>query len=274
MKKFRMICLDIDGTLINSDHRITEKTKNVIQRVTKELKIPTVLVSARPPSGIFFLQEELRIDGPVICYSGALIVEKPSKILFNVTIGSDWVRKIYDIARAEKVHISIYKEDKWYVEDMDKWAIQEGQIINSVPAIVEYRSLIEKWDLEGNGPNKILCMGDPKQIEKFNDRLKSENFELNVYLSKSTYLEIMPKGASKTSAIEFLKERYVVDQSEIIAIGDNYNDVDMIKFAGMGIAMGNAPDEVKIQADEITLTNDEDGAAVAIEKYILSYVDC
>lgn len=267
MSKYKMICLDIDGTLVNSKHQITDKTKNVIQRLTRDFNIPVILVSARPPSGIFFLQEELNIVQPIICYSGALIAEKPYKVLLNVTIETEYLRRIYEIAKAENIHISIYKDDKWYVEEMDKWAAQEGKITNLVPEVAEYNSLFQKWKAEGKGANKILCMGEPGCIDKLNERLMTGGFGLNIYPSKPTYLEIMPKGASKTSAIEFLRQRYSLEQSEIVAIGDNYNDVDMIKYAGLGIAMGNAPEHVKLQADEVTLSNDEDGVAAAVEKH-------
>jgi Cof subfamily protein (haloacid dehalogenase superfamily) len=267
MKQYKMICLDIDGTLVNSKHQVTDKTKRVVKRVADKIGIPVILVSARPPRGIFFLQEELNIVQPIICYSGALIVERPSKILFNVIIEASYVKKIYDIAKEENIHVSIYKDDKWYVEILDKWALQEGEITNSLPEVSVYNDLLGKWEVEGTGPNKILCMGEPEQIEALNTKLKEEGFDLNIYPSKPAYLEIMPKGASKTSAIEFLRGRYSAAQSEIVAIGDNYNDVDMIKYAGLGIAMGNAPEKVKLQADEVTLSNDEEGVAVAIEKH-------
>ena len=108
-------------------------------------------------------------------------------------------------------------------------------------------------------------------IKALDTKIKSYNSNnLNIYPSKPTYLEIMPSNASKTSAIEVLCKKFNIQRSEIIAMGDNYNDIDMIEFAGLGIAMGNAPDEVKQYADDITLSNDEDGVAEAIKKYILS----
>jgi HAD-superfamily hydrolase, subfamily IIB len=113
-------------------------------------------------------------------------------------------------------------------------------------------------------------MADQNEIEVLNTKIKDYNSNnLNIYLSKPTYLEMMPNNASKTSAIEVLCKKYDIQRSEVIAIGDNYNDINMIEFAGLGIAMGNAPDAVKQYADDITLSNDEDGVAVAIKKYIL-----
>ncbi|MDP4089537.1 MAG: HAD-IIB family hydrolase, partial [Bacillota bacterium] len=121
------------------------------------------------------------------------------------------------------------------------------------------------------GPNKVMCMGEPGRIQELYGKVTGDKLnDLNIYPSKPTYLEIMPKEASKTSAIEFLCRRFDLQSTEIIAVGDNYNDVDMIKFAGLGVAMGNAPDPVKQSADAVTLSNDEDGVAVVIEKYVLS----
>jgi Cof subfamily protein (haloacid dehalogenase superfamily) len=152
---------------------------------------------------------------------------------------------------------------------MDKWAHQESEITNITPDITDFDYLINAWNKENSGPNKILCMAEPDDIEKLKRKIK-ENYcdNLNIYLSKPTYLEIMPKHGTKTSAIEFLCRRFNVKRSEVIAIGDNFNDVNMIEFAGMGIAMGNAPEQVKQLADEITLSNDEDGVAQVLKKYI------
>ena len=97
--------------------------------------------------------------------------------------------------------------------------------------------------------------------------MKSLGDRLNIYQSKPTYLEIMNKDVSKPKAIEKLLSLYDIDSSEIVAIGDNYNDADMLKYAGVGIAMGNAPDKVKLVSDFITLSNDEDGIVTAVNKY-------
>jgi Cof subfamily protein (haloacid dehalogenase superfamily) len=269
MEKYKMICLDIDGTLLNSKNQITENTKEVIQAVANEKQIPIILVSARMPKGILFLQKELNIVQPIICYSGALIWDNNS-ILSNITIPADDVKQIYNIVKKIGLHISLYKDDQWYIEQMDKWAKQESEITNITPNITDFTDLINGWTQENSGPNKILCMAEPGDIEKL-DRIIKENHSdnLSIYLSKPTYLEIMPVNGTKTSAIEFLCRRFHVQRPEIIAIGDNFNDVNMIEFAGLGIAMGNAPERVKQYADEITLSNDEDGVAQAIKKYIM-----
>lgn len=267
MDKYKMICLDIDGTLLNSEHRITKNTKEVIQIVSKEMQIPVILVSARMPKGILFLMKELNISNPIICYSGALIMDGKTNILSNVTISISEVKRIFKLIKEMGIHVSLYKDDEWYVEKIDEWAEQEGVITNMSPIIMSFTDLFHLWEEEKSGPNKILCMAAPNELEALNAKIKDNN--LNIYFSKPTYLEMMPSNASKTSAIEVLCEKYGIQRSEVIAIGDNYNDINMIEFAGLGIAMGNAPDDVKQHADHITLSNDEDGVAEAIKKYIL-----
>lgn len=269
MDKYKMICLDIDGTLLNSEHKISENTRKVIQIVSKIRQILVILVSARMPKGILFLLEELNISNPIICYSGALVMDDKTNILSNVTIPISDVNQIYSFAKDMGVHVSLYKDDKWYIEKIDKWAKQESEITHISPIITRFTDLFSLWEQENSGPNKILCMADPNEIEVLNMKTKVvHSNNLNIYQSKSTYLEIMPTDASKTSAIEVLCKTFDIQKSEVIAIGDNYNDIDMIEFAGLGIAMGNAPDHVKQYADYITLSNDEDGVAEAIKKYL------
>ncbi|MDD3223201.1 MAG: Cof-type HAD-IIB family hydrolase [Clostridium sp.] len=265
MNNFKMICLDIDGTLLNSNHKITAKVKEAIKIAANEKQIPVILVSARMPKGIVFLQKELGIEEPIICYSGALILDKNSKVLLKKEICSAYFEEIFKLAH--NIHVSVYKDDEWYVKEIDEWAKQESEITNIIPKVVDFKRLNEIWRQEGTGPNKILCMANPNKINELKDNIKKDN--LNVYPSKTTYLEIMPIEASKTSAINFLQKKFKVKTSEVIAIGDNYNDIDMIKYAGMGIAMGNAPEDVKKYANAVTLTNDEDGVAEAIKKYVI-----
>ncbi|OPJ56649.1 Cof-type HAD-IIB family hydrolase [Clostridium chromiireducens] len=267
MKNLKMVCLDIDGTLLNSKHEITEKVKSTINVVANEKKIPVILVSARMPKGIKFLQKELGIEEPIICYSGSLILDKDNDVLAKEFIDVSDLEEIYKLTSKNNIHMSLYKDDEWYIEELDYWARQESEITNIIPNIINFKELIEKWKKDRLGPNKILCMSKPEEINFLKENIKGIN--LNIYPSKPTYLEIMPTKASKTSAINCLQKKYNIVRSEIITMGDNYNDIDMLEYAGIGVAMGNAPEEVKIHADDITLTNDENGVAEALIKYII-----
>ncbi|AYO29656.1 Cof-type HAD-IIB family hydrolase [Biomaibacter acetigenes] len=267
--QYKMVCLDIDGTLLNSEHKISLKTKKVIHDVAVHKKVPVILVSSRMPKGMLFLQKELDIMEPMVCYNGALIIDKDNAVLLSVIIPVFIARQVYDIAKALNVHLSIYKDDEWYIEDMDEWAMQESAITKAIPNIAQFNGLFNTWGDDNTGPNKFLCMGKPEDIKEVEGKLYEKlSHELNIYESKLTYLEINHKNASKTTSIDFLIKRFGIKKSEIIAIGDNYNDIDMLKYAGLGIAMGNAPDDVKKHADFVTSTNDEDGVACALKKFI------
>lgn len=267
MNKFKMICLDIDGTLLNSNHKITEGVKRTINIAANEKNIPVILVSARMPKGITFLQKELGIAQPIICYSGALILDKDNNVINQEFISALNLEEVNKLVHEYNIHMSLYKDNEWYIEEMDYWAKQESEITNIIPKITDFNKLIELWKAEGTGPNKILCMARPEEIRILKENIQSD--DLNIYPSKPTYLEIMPSKSSKTSAISCLQKKFNVDKSEIISMGDNYNDIDMLEYAGLGIAMGNAPEEVKKHADHVTLTNDEDGVAEALKKYVI-----
>lgn len=261
---YRLICLDIDGTLLNSQHKITKQVKATIQKAASKGCL-IVLVSARMPKGIRFLQNELELKAPIICYSGALIVDEGSTLPYQETIPAANVTSIWQAAKKQHMHLSLYKDDIWYVESLDEWALQESAITHIEPQVIDYESLLSTWIDETTGPNKLLCMAEPQQINQFVPLIQTD--ALTIYRSKPTYLEIGSPLASKTNAIKHLAKQLAIPTTSIMCIGDNYNDIDMIKFAGLGIAMGNAPDEVKQQAKKITSTNDEDGVAAAIQKY-------
>lgn len=266
MCNYKMLCLDIDGTLLNSEHQITDETKEAIRKIVCEKNVQVVLVSARMPKGITFLQKELGIDGYIICYSGSIILDKNGKIIYNKEINSTITKDILKAIEEYDVGINIYKDDRWIVEKNDIWANEESRIIGFEPEVISFDDVINVND--NIGPNKILILAESSENLKVN-KILEEKFKdrINIYPSKLTYLEIMDKKVCKTEAIMQLLKLLDIRREEVIAIGDNYNDIDMIKFAAVGIAMGNAPQEVKEVSDYVTATNDEDGVAKVIYKY-------
>ena len=269
---FKMLFLDIDGTLLDSNHKISAETKHSIQSLPKDF--PVVLVSARMPKGITFLYKELGLKTPIICYSGALVIDIANdgsyQPLLNKSLSLQQIENIYQQAKKRNVHIGFYKDDEWYVEDLDDWALQEKDIAKTSPVIKNFLTVFHQPGHTNNGANKVLCMGNADEIESMEFTLKNTCREyLTIYRSKPEYLEIMHHAVTKTSAIQFLLESFHIQKNDIIAIGDNFNDIDMIQYAGLGVAMGNAPEQVKHIANEITLSNDDNGVAWIIQKYLL-----
>lgn len=272
MNAFKLVCSDIDGTLLNDDHELTEETKHAV-KVIDEQGIPFILTSARMPQAIEPLQNALEIRTPMICYSGALVLDKLSEqgentVIANECMPSDQTTSIFYLLEKKfpEIVVSFYSYDQWIVENQYDQAIKlEQDITNVIPIEKEIDMFLNtKPDI-----HKILCIGNKHEISKI-EALLTETYEkLSIYKSKDDYLEIMAPNVSKANAMHHLADYYNIKTDDMIAIGDNFNDLDMLAAAGLGIAMGNAPELIKQSADEITLSNNENGLAKVIDKYFV-----
>ncbi len=265
----RIVFSDIDGTLLNPERELSEFTISEIKRIKKE--IPIVLISSRMPSAMTHLQEELEIGNqPLICYNGGLILVD-QKTVHSTFIPVDIIEALHHFNKEQKVHISLYHNDDWYVPKMDFWANREANNTKVSPQVKPTNEVIESWKTSNIGAHKIMCMGEENHIDTVFNFLK-RNFDdiLHLYRSKSTYIEIAHKNISKLTAIEILLDTHFnIPISEAIAFGDNYNDVDMIKAVGVGVAVANAKKEVLEVANAVTLAGKEDGVADYIKNNIL-----
>lgn len=273
-----MIFIDIDGTLHTSDHQITPQTKQVIQKINNELGIPVVLTTARPPQGTFFIHEELALDTPLICFNGGLILEKMNgkfTPIFNAEVTHLETVDIFHQSNHQAINFNLYRGEEWYAQRNDALVEREGNNVRSKPKIVNFPSLLMYWKAASKGAHKILLMGEPAQLDELEIEFnRLYHGGLSIHKSKPVYLEITHKNASKATAVKFLADKYGVSMEEVAAIGDNYNDAEMIAAAGRGIAMGNAPKEVQEVANFITKTNNEEGVRFALEKLFFSFSLC
>jgi hypothetical protein len=272
---YSIICTDIDGTLLGKNRELSEKTMLEINRV--KAHVPVILVSSRMPKAMRHLQMSLGIEHyPIIAYNGGLVLlysenEQEPELFLSVTIPFEIPRVIYNQTKNTSIHISLYLYDDWYVQGMDEWSAREINNTKVYPIVTGFESLLDSWESDVQGPHKIMCMGPEEEIhelEMFLLRTCSE--QLNIYRSKPTYLELSSKLVSKAVAIKKLvadKMGYPMEQ--VIAFGDNYNDIEMLEAVGLGIAVSNGNDSLKSIADEVTLSNLEDGVAISINKYFL-----
>lgn len=270
---YKLIFIDVDGTLLTSNHKISDGTLSVIRRISEINQIPVILTTARPPQAVEKIHIQLNLNSPIVCFNGALIIQikEPGNFrsLRSSSVNASLVSTINSAASEYKVSVNFYKSGEWFCNNHDDWIQQEEKITGTRATILNTSLQIQKWIYDNDGPHKILLMGEPDEIDKIEPILKSHTgHELNIYKSKPTYLEITNGIASKTSAIIFLLEQYGLTKNDILAIGDNYNDIEMLQFAGMGIAMGNAPAAVKAHAQYITSDNDSDGIKSALNKFI------
>ncbi len=254
---YRAVFSDIDGTLLNSRHQISPKTAQAIQRIVKQ-GIPFIPVSARPPLAITPCTEQLQTKNAIICYSGALILDADLQPLYSVAIdNTDLARLEADLADYHHLSINHYANLDWFSNDLSNdWTIQEGEI-TGLSAAAKPTHLSEV--------HKILVMGEASEIKALEDKLKPQYPQLSIHRSKNEYLEIMNKQATKSNAIRFMERRLNVSGEDVVAFGDNFNDLDMLEYAGLSVAMGNAPEPIKQAAKRITASNDEDGIALVLD---------
>ncbi len=272
--KIAAVCTDIDGTLLDSRRELSARTIQAVKRIN-DAGIPLILASSRMPGAMRHLQEQLGIlNQPMICFNGGYVMvdqgeSSSTAILNSVTIPLSICSTIGELVAGTSIHVSLFTEDQWFAPVVDEWTQREQTITKVNAIILPYASVMSQWKTADLGAHKVMCMGEERQIADLYSNLYQRFFEdLHVYRSRPTYLEIAPKTVSKATALKLLmKERFNTDLSQVMAFGDNYNDVDMIRDAALGIAVGNAIQEVKDVAKEITLTSKEDGVAIAIEKY-------
>ena len=266
--KYKLICTDIDGTLLNKDRELADKTIAAFKKVDK-LGIPTVLISARMPSAMKHLQLEMGIEKhPLVCYNGGLVMVD-GQIVSSTEIPLKILDSLNKMNR-KNTHLSLYFEDQWYVPSDDFWTKREVDNTRVTPQIKTNEAVHDLWKQNNNGIHKIMAMGEPLEIDEIALFLE-ENFpnQLHLYRSKDTYLEIASKSISKLSAIEFLIEKYIPCQlSETVAFGDNFNDIEMLNAVGCGVAVANAKPEVIAIANHITDTNKENGVANFLENLL------
>jgi Cof subfamily protein (haloacid dehalogenase superfamily) len=264
---YKAVFLDMDGTLLRKDHSVSEETKSVILHLISN-GVPVTLVSARPLNAILPTIHSIGLSdqGPLVSLNGSYIVEGGLPV-FEAEIDLETTQAVSEQVRPSKATIAYYLQKEWYAERSDAWTDYEQRIMDVKIKVAPLKELMEEWSSRDIRPNKMMVMNDAESITQAQQQLRAVyDGKLNIYPSKPTYLEVMDPRGSKTNAVKFLIDRMNIDRSEVIAMGDNFNDQEMIAFAGMGVAMGNAPDEVKASADLVTDTNNNDGVRKALEK--------
>ena len=264
IKPVKAILSDIDGTILNKDRVLSKLTIDTIKTIKKEYGIPFILISARMPKAITHLADTLEIRDPIIAYNGGLIFSNDANrtIHQNLSIPTDVAYDVYSFLKETDVHISLFREDEWVAETEDFWAKREINNTRVMPEFASIEQTVDRWAHKGLGVHKIMCMGDAGAIEELEIFMKKNHKgNANSYRSKDTYLEITPTGTNKALAMHKVLSVLGVDAADAAAFGDNYNDVEMLKEVGHGVAMGNSPDKVKKAANVVGLHHKEDGLA-------------
>ena len=272
MSEYKMIVLDLDGTLTNRNKEITPKTKETLMKAQEQGKI-VVLASGRPTYGVMPLAEELHLEdygGYILSFNGGIIMNcKTKEVVFSRQIPAESNGKIIDLAQEHNVSILTYENRTLLTNRPEDQYVQLESRINTlkiIPMTIEELKAHVTFSVP-----KFLMTDDGDYLAMVEPKVKAalgKNF--SVYRSDPFFLEILPKGIDKAQSLERLLAVIGVKREEMIACGDGYNDLTMVQYAGLGVAMGNGVLPVRKAADYITLTNEEDGVAHVVEKFMLS----
>ncbi|MBC2074053.1 Cof-type HAD-IIB family hydrolase [Listeria marthii] len=274
------IILDIDGTLLNDDKKISTETKKALI-TAQQNGVKLILASGRPTTGMHLYAEQLEMEkyhGLLVSYNGAKVVDCQTKEeLFNQALTVAEGKAVLEHMKNFEVKVMIDKDDYMYVNDVfDCYVPYKGEEIN----IIQYESrggnfkLCEKDDLAAfldYRISKILTAGDPAYMqENYQAMMAPFKDSLNCVFTADFYFEFTAQGIDKAKALDTILTPMGISPENIIAFGDGHNDITMVEYAGTGIAMSNAVPELKAAASSVTLSNNEDGIAHVLNSLIPS----
>ena len=274
---YKLVCIDVDGTLLNSKHKVTKRTREILLK-THEMGVHIVISTGRMYTDAEHYSNLIGVKSPVIASNGAFIKEKDNdKVIYKDVLGIDLSLKLLELFR--KYHIKPYfctPHKFYYGNIIFKFFYLATKILGmrSNKLDVEYVFSWDQWRKilhkeKDNIVKSEIIYRDATLIYELRNELKTLD-QLEIVDSSKHNIEITRKGVSKGKAVAMLATFYDLKREEIITIGDSDNDLSMIEYAGLGIAMGNATDIVKQKADYITDSNDNEGVANAINKFIFN----
>lgn len=267
MNSYKVIVMDVDGTLTNKEKKMTQKTKEALMKAQKQ-GMTLVLASGRPTNGLQCLVKELEMDqyqGLLVSYNGSQVIDLTTNdVLFNQPLSVAEIKSILKHLKQFNITPMIDDGTHLYVENVEGYLVDYETKGNQF-VLKQVDDLESFVNFECS---KILTSGMPEYMEEIFEEMKAPfNEELSCMFTAPFYVEYTAQGIDKAKALESVLSHLGYHKDEMIAFGDGHNDTSMIEFAGLGIAMGNAVDALKERSNFVTLSNDEDGIAYALEKF-------
>jgi Cof subfamily protein (haloacid dehalogenase superfamily) len=263
---YRLLALDLDGTIVDGSLRISRRVRDAV-RAAMGSGVHVTLASGRPFDGTRLFGNDLGIQEPLICHQGALVRDpRNGEVHLRRSLPRHLAHEVVDIAREHGWDLLLTLDDEQYVERLTP-ALRVLTDLSPTPTKALVMADLKTLPQD---PLRLLLVVDAAEADAV-DRLLRERFagRLLIVRSFARFVEATDLTASKGQALAFLAQKLGVSQAETVAIGDQDNDADMVAWAGLGIAMGNASAAVKAAANHVTATIAEDGAALAIERFIL-----
>jgi Cof subfamily protein (haloacid dehalogenase superfamily) len=261
----RLLLTDVDGTLVTSKKELTQGSVQAARKL-HAAGVLLAVTSGRPPRGMAMLVEPLALEAPLAGFNGGLVVEPQMQVLEERTIPDELVAPAVRLLESFDLSVWLYRDADWYVGDRaGPHVARESHTVQFEPTVVDSFDGIETRIA------KIVGVSDDYDAVEAAEAAAHETLGDHVAASRSQpyYLDITHPEANKGAVVKYLAQRYEIPEDEIATIGDMPNDVLMFARSGLSIAMGNAHREVQRAARQVTTTNDEDGFANAVERFIL-----
>lgn len=261
----KLVAIDLDETLLRPDRTISDRCKRAIRAVHAQGS-EVVLATGRMFCAAEPYARELELPGPLVAYQGSLIkTVSDLSIWRHLHIAADQLQELLAWLETEPVHINLYVDDELCVESMNSTAERYAKYSR-----VAVREVGKLSSLPAQIATKVVAIAEPEVVNKLLVTAKHKfGSELAINRSYPHFLEFGHLQATKAQALAWLGEKLGIEPQAMLAIGDGENDLDMIEFAGIGVAMGNAPPAIQAAADFVTASNTADGVAIALEKYFL-----
>lgn len=268
---YRLIVSDLDGTLLKDDHTLSDYTKAVIHKVS-ELGVDFMLATGRIFGGARQYAKELNLNTPILACNGALIKEAEGKLLYGKPLQEETLDEIFRLLTDRNHYFHCYGEESFYTKKFEDNLAAFYAFNIELPEEERFPMVeIDPAKLIGKDTiYKVLARCEGADARKDLYESLSEISGTSVTVSWHNTFDICADQVSKASAIDRYAKAKGIKPSEIICFGDNYNDIDMLQYAGLGVAVDNGVKELKETADHVTDNNNEDGVAKAIEKFVLS----
>lgn len=265
----KLVAVDLDDTLLDSGLRISPRCLEAIRQV-QERGIMVTLATGRMYSSALPYARKIKADLPLITYQGALVKNSQSEeVLYYRPVPTALAVEVMRFFRQAQVHFHTYLGDELCLESLTEEGIMYANLAGVEPRIVP--DLMAAVQQE-QAPKIMAVTDNERALLDMELELKARySGALNITRSKPFFLEIMHQSANKGDALRVISEHYGIDRKDVLAVGDSYNDLAMIEWAGVGVAMGNARDVVKDAADFVTASNEEAGVAEALCRFVLTH---
>ena len=266
MSKIKMLVLDIDGTILRKDYTATQRVKDTLKSLCED-GIKVVLCTGRMYAATKSIAQDLCLNTPIICYQGGLIkdFQGECKTLYENIMPENLARDVIKELKKRNIFFNLYINDVLMVEH-DSPLIR--QYVDDRE--LDYKIIGNSENIELTGLNKILAIDDDTELIEKLQKEMAEKYKGKLYVIRSTprFCEFSSPDATKGNAVRFLADKWGIKKDEIMACGDQDNDIEMLLAAGVKVAMGNATNDLKKIADYVTETVDNDGVPCAVAKFI------